>query len=103
MPHREIVASHLVEGAARARAEETAGAVLARLVKEKPASVELVLVVNDHGRLQGVVPIGKLFASSSKSPLAQIVSPKFPTVTADTDQERAASLALHHGVDSLPV
>ena len=27
----------------------------------------------------------------------------FPRVRADTDQERAASLALHHGVDALPV
>jgi magnesium transporter len=103
MPHREIVASHLVEGAARARPDETAGDVLARLVEEKPASVELVLVVDGGGRLQGVVPIGKLFGSEAKTPLAQIVSPTFPRVPADMDQEHAASLALHHGVDALPV
>ena len=103
MPHREIVASHLVEGAARARAEETAGSVLARLAAEKPASVELVLVVNGHGRLEGVVPIGKLFGSKAETPLGQITSPAFPSVSANTDQEHAASLALHHGVDALPV
>ena len=92
-----------MEGAARARAEETAGSVLARLAAEKPASVELVLVVNGHGRLEGVVPIGKLFGSKAETPLGQITSPAFPSVSANTDQERAASLALHHGVDALPV
>jgi magnesium transporter len=103
MPHREIVASHIVEGAARARAEETVASVLARLAAERPASVELVLVINGDGLLQGVVPIGKLFGSRAETPLGQIASPAFPSVRANMDQERAASLALHHGVDALPV
>jgi magnesium transporter len=103
MPHREIVASHLVERAARARGHETAGGVLARLAKEKPASVELVLVVDDHDRLQGVVPLAKLFAAAAQAKLKDIVAHGFPIVRPDTDQEHAASLALHHGVDALPV
>ncbi|HEX5767882.1 MAG TPA: magnesium transporter [Burkholderiales bacterium] len=103
MPHREIVASHLVERAARARGHETAGAVLTRLAKEKPASVELVLVVDDHHRLQGVVPLAKLFAAAAQAKLKDMVAHGFPTVRPETDQEHAASLALHHGVDALPV
>jgi magnesium transporter len=103
MPHREIVASHLVEGAARARPEETAGDVLARLAEEKPASVELVLVVDGHARLHGVVPIRKLFAAPAQAKVKEILSHGFPSVTPGTDQEHAASLALHHGVDALPV
>ena len=103
MPHREIVASHLVEGAARARPEETAGDVLARLAAQKPTNVELVLVTDKHNRLQGVVPIEKLIAAPVQAKLSDIVSHGFPSVGSDTDQERAASIALHHGVDALPV
>jgi magnesium transporter len=103
MPHRERVASHLVRNAARARPDDTADGVLKRLAEEKPASVELVLVVDQHERLHGVVPIGKLFAASPQTRLKDLLSRDFPSVTLVTDQERAASLALHHGVDALPV
>lgn len=60
-------------------------------------------MVNGHGRLEGVVPIGKLFGSKAETPLGQIASPAFPSVPASMDQEHAASLALRHGVDALPV
>jgi magnesium transporter len=103
MPRREIVASHLVAEVARARAEDAAGDVLARIAAEKPASTELVLVVDGGGRLQGALPISALFAAPPQARVGEIMSPGFPRVGADDDQERAASLALHHGVDALPV
>jgi len=103
MKRHEAVRGHVVGSVLRARPDETAGAVLARLAHEKPASVELVLVVNHHGELKGVVPLGRLFAAAAATPLKEILDRKFPRVTADTDQERAASAALHHGVDALPV
>jgi len=102
MGRHETVGTHLVAGA-RARPDETAGAALARLVAEKPASVELVLVVDGDGLLRGAVPIGKLFASPADARLNDIQDAAFPRVSADADQEHAASLALHHGVDALPV
>jgi magnesium transporter len=103
MKHHEAVRGHVAASVLRARSDETAGAVLARLAHEKPASVELVLVVSGHGELKGVVPLGRLFAAAAATPLKEILDRKFPRVTADTDQEHAASLALHHGVDALPV
>jgi magnesium transporter len=103
MKHREPVGGHLVASVARARAAETAGAVLARIAAEKPASVELVLVVGGDGRLAGVVPIARLFASQEKASLGKLLDAGFPRVQPDDDQEHAASLALHHGVDALPV
>jgi magnesium transporter len=103
MKHHEAVRGHVAASVLRARPDETAGAVLARLAHEKPASVELVLVVNGHGKLKGVVSLGRLFAAPAATPLKEILDSKFPRVTADTDQERAASAALHHGVDALPV
>ena len=103
MKHHETVGAHLVGSVARARPEETAAAVLGRLVAERPASVELVLAVDAKGRLSGVVPIGKLFAVASGTTVGEAMERDFPAVRPNTDQERAASLALHHGVDALPV
>jgi magnesium transporter len=101
--HHEPVGGHLVASYPRARAGETAGAVLARIAAEKPASVELVLVLGADGRLSGVVPLQRLFAAGANTPLSRIQDTRFPHVSPEDDQEHAASLALHHGVDALPV
>lgn len=103
MRGHEAVAGHMVASALRARADEAAAAVLARLADEKPACVELVLVVGRDGRLDGVVPIARLLSLDPASRLSEAAGKKFPRVTPDDDQEHAASLALHHGVDALPV
>jgi magnesium transporter len=97
----ESVRSQMVESVLRARPGETAAAVRARLAAEKPASAELVLVVDAEGRLQGAAPLGALLAASAT--LGEIMRADFPRIAADADQERAASLALHHGVDALAV
>jgi magnesium transporter len=95
----ESVAAHVVAAAAHARPEETAAQVLARL---SSGNVELILVLDADGRLAGAVPLEKAFSDRSAT-MAVLVDKDFPRVKADTDQERAASLALHHGVDALPV
>jgi magnesium transporter len=101
MKHHEPVGNHLV-AAPRARQQEDAGSVLQRLVAERPAHVELVLVEDEGGRLAGVVPMAQLLAAGA-SRLADVMQRDFPRVTPNTDQEHAASLALHHRVDALPV
>ena len=102
MKRHETVGAHVVASALRARPQESAAQVLARLAAEKPASVELVLVVDDDGRLQGAAPLAKVFSGGTRS-LGEIAERDFPRVTPASDQEHAASLALHHGVDALPV
>jgi magnesium transporter len=74
-----------------------------RLVIEKPASVELILLVGADHRLQGVVTVQRLIAASADAPLSSCMEPAFPRVATTDDQEHAASVALHHGVDALPV
>ena len=101
--HREPVSRHLVAAVARARPDERVEAVRARLAHDKPASLELVLVVGADGRLSGVMPIARIFSAGAEAPVSEAMDRNFPCVTADTDQERAASLALQHGVDALPV
>ncbi|MFY9314945.1 MAG: magnesium transporter [Burkholderiales bacterium] len=103
MKNHEPVAAHVVGSVLRAHPDETVQATLARLAEEKPASVELVLVVGKDGRLAGVVPIGRLFAASAQARLDDTMDAGVPRVRPDDDQERAASLALHHSVDALPV
>lgn len=97
---REPVRRHLVAAVARARPQERVEALRARLAREKPASLELALVVGADGRLTGVVPIARIFSAAAGALVSDAMR-EFPRVSADTDQERAASLALHHGVDAL--
>jgi magnesium transporter len=101
--HHEPVGRHLVAAVARAQPGERVEAVRARLAHEKPSSLELVLVAAADGRLAGVVPIGRIFSTNAHALVGDAMERDFPRVTPDTDQEHAASLALHHGVDALPV
>lgn len=101
--HHETVGAHVVASVLRARPGERAREVLARLAAEKPASLELVLATDAHGRLLGAAPLARVLALDASDPIDKALERDFPHVRPNTDQERAASLALHHGVDALPV
>lgn len=101
--HRERVADHLVADVARAGRDETAGRVRERLATEQPACVEIVAVTGPHGLLEGVVTIGRLFATPAGTPLGEVMAREYPRVHPEEDQEHAASVALHGAVDALPV
>lgn len=101
--YRERVADHIVADVARARADELAGAVRTRLADEQPACVEIVAIVGAHGALEGVVTVGRLFAAPAGAAMREVMATDYPRVHADEDQEHAASVALHHAVDALPV
>jgi magnesium transporter len=99
----ETVGRHMVARVARAREDESAAAVLARLAAEQPGNVELVCVERGDGRLAGALPVERLFAVPAATRMGEAMDPSFPRVTPDTDQEAAASMALEEGVDALPV
>ena len=99
----ETVGSHLVASIGRGRGEESVAAALARMAADKPASVELICVIDEAERLTGALPIGRLIALDGTVTLREAMDPAFPRIHPDADQETAASLALHHGVDALPV
>jgi magnesium transporter len=101
--HHETVGGHLVASVLRARPDERVGEVLARLAEERPASLELVLATDAHGRLLGAAPLARIVALPPEAPIAKALERDFPSVRPNTDQERAASLALHHAADALPV
>ena len=103
MKHHETVGAHVVGSVLHAKPGERAGAVLARLLVEKPSNVELVLGVDEHGRLVGAAPLARIIALDASEPVDSALDRGFPRVRPNTDQEHAASLALHHCVDALPV
>jgi len=103
MKHHETVGAHLVASVLRARPDERVGEVLKRLAEEKPSSLELLLATDEHGRLVGAAPLARVIALEPDAPLDKVLQRDFPHVRPNSDQERAASLALHHGVDALPV
>jgi len=103
MRHHEPVGGHAVASFVRAQAHDTPAEVLARIAAQRPQNAELVLVLDAAGRLAGVLPIGTLLGLERSRPLGEAMDRDFPRVGPDDDQERAASLALHHRVDALPV
>lgn len=101
-PGAETVRSHLV-AVVPARIGQTAGDALKGLLAARPQAPDLLLVCNEAGVLAGVVPLARLITLDPDTPLAQVLDAEFPRVGPETDQETAASLALHHCVDALPV
>lgn len=98
----ESVASHLAPAYIAATASESAEAVLTRLRAERRGPVELVCLVDGAGNLLGALPLSRLLAHGDAC-LGDIADPGYPRVRPGDDQEHAASLALRHGVDALPV
>lgn len=98
----ESVAGHLAPAFIAAAATDTLEAVLTRLRAARQGPVELVCLVDGAGRLLGAMPLTRLFAHGDAC-LGDIADPGYPRVRPGDDQEHAASVALHHGVDALPV
>ena len=101
--HRETVGSHSIPSVARARPGETVAAVTARLRQDKPSSCELVCVSGEEGLFLGAVPAARLLTLDGSALMGDVMDRSFPCIGVEEDQETAASLALHHGVDALPV
>jgi magnesium transporter len=99
----ETAGEHLVTDVLRAYPEESAAAVLARLAGAPTEHAGTIYVLDDGGRLVGTFPVARLVAADPRACIGPLTSPPSATVTADVDQEHVASLALHHGMDNMPV
>ena len=100
---RETVGEHAVSSVARARTSDTVAAAIARLSQDRPDCAELLCVVDDRGHFAGALAVSKLFSAAQQTRVGAAMDATFPSVTAETDQEHAASLALHRQVNALPV
>ena len=86
-----------------ARGTDTVQTVRSALSDKSFESVDPICVVDPSGRLDGVVPLTVLFAAPSEKTLDELLIDSAPVATPDIDQERIASLALHHGVDAVAI
>jgi magnesium transporter len=102
-PAHETAARRVEPESVRARSSDTARAVRQQIAQQGHADWELVCVIGDDGRLLGTLTAAELLALADDATIGGAVQPGGPRVVADTDQEKMASIALHHGVAAMPV
>jgi magnesium transporter len=99
----ETAARRVEPQSVRARSSDTARAVRQQIAQQGHADWELVCVIGDDGRLLGTLTAAELLALADDASIGGAVKPGGPRVAAYTDQEKMASIALHHGVAAMPV
>ncbi|MBU4181549.1 MAG: magnesium transporter [Gammaproteobacteria bacterium] len=101
--HNETAARHAVADVPRARPDQTVAEVLDALLAQPSECIDLVCVLDAGDHLVGVVPLAALLALPRDTRVGQVANLHFPKVHDETDQERVASLALHHELSAIPV
>jgi magnesium transporter len=97
------IVHYLVTAVPSADAFESAGVVRDRVAATTFSDASNIFVLRD-GKLAGVVEIGELLGADASCPVADLMMPnRCPVVTARTDRERAASVAIGSGGSVLAV
>ena len=102
-PSRETSADRAGPHAVLAHAGDTAVALRQQIRRQGRTDWELVCVIGDDGRLLGTLTAAELLALPDDTALRSAGRPERPRVLTGTDQEKTASIALHHGVSAMPV
>jgi magnesium transporter len=100
---QESAGWHLARSVPTFAPETSAGEARAALSGRRFDCADLVLVTTPDRRVVGVLPIAELIALEPGVRLEAAMLREFPTARNDSDQERVASLALHHGLTAIPV
>jgi magnesium transporter len=99
---REDAAQHLTAAVVRVLPTEPAAEVRQSLGQRQFEDSEIVCVVDTEDRLLGVLSFLELFRQPPEMAVGDAMRP-CPTVLAGEDQEKVASIALHHDLASVPV
>jgi magnesium transporter len=98
------VARHMHRNITRLRAGQTVGEALAWLREHPPTGRILYFyVVDDDGRLQGVVPTRRLVLSPPDQPVAEIMVSRVVTLPAEATVLEACEFFIQHRFLALPV
>lgn len=100
--HREDAAQHLTAAVQRARPEDSIGAVRQALLGRELEDTEIVCVVDENDKLLGLLSFADLFRLPAEMTMTEAMRTS-PAVLASEDQEKVASIALHFGLNSVPV
>lgn len=101
--HVETAGQLLVARVPRANPDDTAGATLSRVRGHAFDYAGAIYLVAADETFVGVVPMTRLLAAKPETPLRELHVGTIHTVHAGTDQERVATLAIHHGLPAVPV
>lgn len=100
---RETSADHIGPHAVLAYPGDTAAALRRQIRHLQQTSWDLVCVIEPDERLLGTLTAAQLLALPDEAELGAAASRDGIRVPPDTDQEKMASIALHHGVSAMPV
>lgn len=101
--HGETAAHYIAAAVPRGLPGHTATQAVSALSGHRYESVTLFCVTDADGRLLGVIRIADLLAAPPETRLEELMWRDAPRVHADIDQEKVASLALHHVLNAIPV
>lgn len=99
---REDAAQHLTEAVVRVLPTESAAEVRQSLGQGQFVDSSVICVVDAEDRLLGALPLLEMLRLPPDAPVGGAMR-SCPSVLAGEDQEKVASIALHHELDSVPV
>ena len=100
---RETSADHIGPHAVLAYPGDTAAALRKQIRHRQQTSWDLVCVIEPDERLLGTLTAAELLALPDEAELGAAARRDGVRVPPGTDQEKMASIALHHGVSAMPV
>jgi magnesium transporter len=100
---RETALDHADRSPVLAKSDDTAGTVRQQIRSQQLKDWELVCVLDASGRLLGTLTAAQLLGLADDVHIGDVIETDHVHVNADTDQEKMASIALHHGVAAMPV
>lgn len=99
----ESAAHHLHARVPRASPDTTVGALLHAIQGREFDATALVCICDEEGRLIGGLSLGSVLALAPDARLGDAMTAPIASVHPDDDQERVASIALHHRLEAVPV
>ena len=100
---RETSADHIGPHVVLAYPGDSAAALRGRIRHLRQTAWELVCVIEPGERLLGTLTAAELLALPDDAEIGAAARRDGIRVLPDTDQEKMASIALHHGVSAIPV
>jgi magnesium transporter len=102
-PAGERADAHLAATVPVAAPADTAQGILLSMRGRRFDCADPVVVVDAERRLLGCIPLSRLIEAEPHCAAGELMERDPPSVDVGTDQERVASIALHHGLTAVTV